>query len=167
MKNLTVKIEEIESAEELENIIQQNQLEILDESCNAYCYVTMGNDYIIGIEYRNHGIDIEYKLTDNNQYIYLGIGMHLLYLNINKREIAFCEKLGSAFLDLLKYVFNCYYIIICELDLYVYKDNNQLWEIGFRDIVADYELVDNKYIRILSDDGEEMVFSIKDGNVVL
>ena len=167
MNNLTVKIKKIESAGELENLIQQNQLEILDESCNTYCYITIEDDYIIGIEYRSHGIDIEYTFIDNKRYIYLGVGTYLLCLNIKKRKVVFCEKLGSVFLDLLSDLFNCYCIVICELDIYVYKNKNQLWKIGFRDIVVNYELVNNKYIKLVTDNGEEWVFSLKDGKVVL
>jgi hypothetical protein len=37
---------------------------------------------------------------------------------------------------------------------------------GFRDIVMDYELIDDKYIKVLTEGGEETIFSISDGNVI-
>ena len=41
-----------------------------------------------------------------------------------------------------------------------------MWKTGFRDIVVDYELMNDKYIRVVSDSGEETTFSINDGSVI-
>lgn len=166
MDDLKIKIDRIESAGELKRLIQDNQLLKLDETCNAYYYIEIEKDYLLGIECNSYGTDIEYKFADNNQYIYIGVGMHLLCLNIKKRDVCFCKELDSVFFEILTDSCDCYYVVLCELDLYVYKNNNQMWKTGFRDIVVDYELMNDKYIRVVSDSGEETTFSINDGSVI-
>ena len=126
----------------------------------------MDDDYNIGLACYSCGADLGYSLTNNNTIVYIGIGVHLLCLDLNSRDICFCKTLPSVFIEILSDSLGCYYVVICELDLYVYKNNNQLWKIGFRDIVIDYELIDDKYIKVLTEGGEETVFSISDGNVI-
>ena len=92
--------------------------------------------------------------------------MHLLCLNIKKRDVYFCKTLDSVFYEVLSDSLECYYVVMCELDLYVYKSNKQLWKIGFTDIVIDYELINDKYIRVVSDGGVETTFSVIDGSVI-
>jgi hypothetical protein len=166
MGKLKVIIEKKESQEELERILQNNQLMKLDETCNTYVYLEIEDTYIVGLAYYSLGIDIEYVVSGDNQYIYLGVGTKLVCIDFNKKEVVSCEKLSSAFLDLLKDDDDLYYIVVCELDLYVYMNNKLLWKTGFRDIVLDYELVDNKCIRIETDDGAEVVFNLRDGMLV-
>lgn len=166
MGKLRINIDRIESAGELEKIKHNSPIMKLDEACNTYCYISIANDFEIGVEYYNHGIDIEYKCTSNNKYIFWGIGIHLLCINIYKKEVVFCKELGSVFLELLSDLNNDYCVVICELDLYVYKNNNLLWKKGFKDIASDYELVNNKYIRIVSCDGKETIYSMNDGSII-
>lgn len=166
MECLKIKIDKIDSAGELESLVQGKQIFKLDETSNAYYYITIEKDYILGVECNNYGTDIECKFADNNQYIYIGVGMYLLCLDIKQRSACFCKELGSVFFEILTDSFGCYYVVICELDLYVYKNNNQVWEIGFRDIIVDYELMNDKYIRVVSNEGEETTFSINDGSII-
>lgn len=165
MDNIKVKIEKMESARELENLIQDKQLIKFDETNNTYCYILINNEYTIGIEYCNHGIDIAYQIDYKRNNVYFGIGLHLLCLDVVKGEIVFCKDLKSVFFEIITDADKNYFAIMCELDLYVYKNNIQIWEIGFRDVVTGYELVDDKYLKVLSDDSE-VTFSLKDGSVI-
>lgn len=165
MDNIKVRIEKIESAGKLENLIQHKQLIKFDETNNTYCYIVICDEYIIGVEYCNHGIDIAYQIDYKRNNVYFGIGQHLLCLDVVKRAIVFCKDLRSVFYEIITDADRNYFAIICELDLYVYRNNTQIWEIGFRDIVTGYKLVDDKYLKILSDDSE-VTFSLKDGSVV-
>lgn len=166
MDRLKMVIEKIESLGELEKLIQNNKLYKLDDVCNEYYYIAMEDDYIIGLACNSCGTDLEYKFADNNDIAYIGIGLHLLCLDRNRRDICFCKTLPSVFIEILSDSLRCYYVVICELDLYVYKNNNQLWKTGFRDIVIDYEIIDDKYIKVLTEGEKETIFSIYNGNVI-
>ena len=166
MDCLKIVIEKKESLGELERIIKSNKLLKLDDVCNEYYYIAIEDDFIIGIACNSCGVDLEYRFADNDDIVYICIGVHLLCLDVNSRNICFCKTLPSVFIEILSDSLGCYYVVICELDLYVYKNNNQLWKIGFRDIVMDYELIDDKYIKVLTEGGEETIFSISDGNVI-
>ena len=160
MDCLKIVIDKKESLGELERVIKSNKLLKLDDVCNEYYYIAIEDNFIIGIACNSCGVDLEYRSADIDDIVYIGIGVHLLCLDVNSRNICFCKTLPSVF------ILGCYYVVICELDLYVYKNNNQLWKIGFRDIVIDYELIDDKYIKVLTEGGEETIFSIYDGNVI-
>ncbi len=166
MHGFKMDIEKKESLGELEKSIQSDKLYILDDVCNEYYYIAIEDDYIIGLACNSCGADLEYRFADNNDIVYIGIGVHLLCLDINRRDICFCKTLPSVFIEILSDSLGCYYVVICELDLYVYKNNNQLWKIGFRDIVIDYELIDDKYIKVLTEGEDETTFSIYNGNVI-
>ena len=59
-----------------------------------------------------------------------------------------------------------YIIYICELDIFVYKnDGSFLWKMGFRDIIEDYYLDGDELIVIEYNDGDKISFSLESGKI--
>lgn len=164
MNELNIVINKKESLEELRRLVNANNLMSFDETCNAYYHLTIVDDYSIGIACNDCGGDIEY-IVSNNRYMYIGVGLHLVCVDILKKDICFDKNLNSVFCEFLSDSSRNYFAAICELDLCVYKNESILWKIGFRDMVVDYKLIDDQYIKVVSDRGEEILFSISDGSV--
>lgn len=161
-----IVIEKIDSAAELENTITKDNVISLDEVRNTYCKISIGEVLILGVEYYSHGIDIDYKLTNDGLLLFMGIGMHLLCVDIEKKKVLFIEELHSVFYEIMTDSNQDYFCIICELDLYCYNRGVKVWERGFRDILIHFNIMNDETISISCEDAKEYKISLKDGKII-
>lgn len=74
------------------------------------------------------------------------------------------KELSSIFFGLLSDKDKNYFCAVCELNLYCFHCHQMLWEIGFRDIVCEFKIIDNR-IKIACDDGNEYLFELSTGQI--
>ena len=55
--------------------------------------------------------------------------------------------------------------MICELDVYCYCAEKQKWKMGFKDIIVDYQIINDDKISLLCGDGVKYMLFLKDGKI--
>ena len=165
MEEENIYIEKIESFYELENKIDKEQLVLCDNVQNAFVIIHLKKSFQIGIAYYDYGIPIDFQFSKNNELLYLGVGKNFLCIDMKKNRILINNVLQSVFYELLCDLNKNYICVICELDVYCYYLKKQQWRMGFRDIVVDYSIINDK-LSILCDDGRQYMFYLESGKIV-
>lgn len=166
MRDKMIKIDKIDSARELESVIPRDNIITFDEIQNTYYKISIDEKFIVGVEYCSHGIKINYMLVHDESLLFIGIGMHLLCIDMKNKKILFTKELQSVFYEIIADTNHNYLCIVCELDIYCYVMEKEVWKMGFRDILIDFNIIDNKIIFALCDNGEEFKISIEDGKIL-
>ena len=166
MRDRMIKIDKIDSAGELESVISRDNIITLDKIQNTYCKINIYEEFAIGVKYCSHGIDIDYLLVKDESLLFIGIGMHLLCIDVKNNKILFTKELQSVFYGIMADSDGDYLCIVCELNIYCYTMEKEAWEIGFRDILTDFNIVDDDIVYISCEDGEEYRISIRDGKIL-
>ena len=161
-----IKIYQIDSARELETAIYVDDIITLGETQNTYCKINICGDYIIGVKYCNYGIDIDYKFSCDESLLYIGVGMYLLCIDINQKTILFIKELQSVFYEIIADNSHNYLCIMCELNIYCYAKVKEVWKIGLRDILNDFNIVDENILSVMCENGDELKISISDGKIL-
>lgn len=166
MRDKMIKIDKIDSARELESIISRDNIITFDEAQNAYCKISISEEFAIGVEYCSHGINIDYMFVNDESLLFIGIGMHLLCIDTENKKILFIKELQSVFYEIIADTKHDYLCIVCELDIYCYTMGKEVWKMGFSDILVDFYIIDDGIISISCEDGEEFRISIGDGKIL-
>lgn len=165
MDDNMVVMEEIDSVGELKNILSKENIIEFDEVQNTCYKISIGDKFVMGVAYCSHGIRIDYKMSNDGSLLFMGIGIHLLCIDVANEKILFSKKLQSVFYEIIadsKHNFLC---IVCELDIYCYGMGVEVWKLGFRDVITDFNIIDDETIYVLCAD-EEYNISIYDGKVL-
>lgn len=166
MRDKMIIIDKIDSARELENIISKDNIIMFDKRQNTYCKINISNEFAIGVEYCSYGINIDYMLVNDESLLFIGIGMHLLCIDMENKKILFTKELQSIFYEIIADSNHNYLCIVCELDIFCYIMEHEAWKMGFRDIIIDFKIIDNEIISVSCENGEEFKISIMDGKII-
>lgn len=166
MEQVDIHIKKIDSLGELESQIDKEQLILCDDMQNSFFIINYDNVRKLGVAYYDYGVAPDFQYSGDDSLLYSGFGKNFLCIDIYEDKILVNDNLPSVFYELC-YDSNKYYIcVICELDVYCYCAGKQIWEMGFRDIIVDYNIIDDAKISILCEDGVEYIFFLKDGKIV-
>lgn len=166
MRDEMIKIERIDSGRELESIISIENIITLDQTQNTYYKINIYEEFTIGIKYCSHGIDIDCKFVANDKLLFIGVGMHLLCIDTQKKKILFIKELKSVFFEILTNFNHDYLCVLCELNLYCYAMEKMVGEIDFREIITVFNKRDNDTICVSCENGEEFIISVMDGKLI-
>lgn len=155
----------IDSLGELKSQVNKEQLIICDDMQNAFFIINFDNARKLGVAYYDYGVDPDFQCSADGALLYLGFGKKFLCIDTYENKILVNDNLQSVFYELCYDANKNYICVICELDVYCYCAERQKWKMGFRDIIVDYNIIDNVKISILCDDGVEYILFLKDGKI--
>ena len=161
--NEDIIIKRIDTLMELENKLGGRKMVYCDEYHNMYAIINIRNSFEFGIAYADYGIDLMFGFDDKNDVCYIGAGQNLLLIDIKKKEILFNEKLFTVILDVINIGNDVY--VLCDLELICYSEKKEKWSTAFREMVTNYELLDNERLW-LDCDGRQLIINLQDGTVV-
>lgn len=165
MEQVNFQIEKVESMRELENSVDKEHLILCDDMQNAFLTINFDDERKIGVAYYNYGIMPEFQCSRDGTLLYLGVGKNFFCINNCKNKVLVDDNLQSIFYELLYDSNKNHICVICELDVYCYCAEKQKWKMGFRDVIVDYNIIDDTKIFIMCDDGTEYIFFLEDGKV--
>ena len=160
--NDEVIINRIDTLGELKNKLEGRKLIYCDEYCNEYAIVNIRNSFEFGIAYADYGMDLMFGFDDKNDVCYIGSGQNLLLVDIKNKEILFNKELFTVILDVIS-IENTIYVL-CDLELICYSEKKEKWSTAFREMVTNYELLDNEKLW-LDCDGRQLIINLQDGTV--
>ena len=161
--NEDIIIKRIDTLMELENKLGGRKMVYCDEYHNMYAIINIRNSFEFGIAYADYGIDLMFGFDDKNDVCYIGAGQNLLLIDIKNKEILFNEKLSIVILDVINIGNDVY--VLCDLELICYSEKKEKWSTAFREMVTNYELLDNERLW-LDCDGRQLIINLQDGPVV-
>ena len=161
--NEDIIIKRIDTLMELENKLGGRKMVYCDEYHNMYAIINIRNSFEFGIAYADYGIDLMFGFDDKNDVCYIGAGKNLLLIDIKNKEILFNEKLFTVILDVINIGNDVY--VLCDLELICYSEKKEKWSTAFREMVTNYELLDNERLW-LDCDGRQLIINLQDGTVV-
>ena len=161
--NEDIIIKRIDTLMELENKLGGRKMVYCDEYHNMYAIINIRNSSEFGIAYADYGIDLMFGFDDKNDVCYIGAGQNLLLIDIKNKEILFNEKLSTVILDVINIGNDVY--VLCDLELICYSEKKEKWSTAFREMVTNYELLDNERLW-LDCDGRQLIINLQDGTVV-
>lgn len=164
---VSFKKKSYESAMELEKNLDKSSFLISEEISESNNFIEYSNDFAnIGFIYYNVGLEPQIELLAQSNKIFLGVNKIYACLDYDSKSLLFKEELPSLLYEILVDSDAQYIIYICELDIFVYKnDGSFLWKMGFRDIIKDYYLDGDKSIVIEYNDGDKISFSLESGKI--
>ena len=162
LQKLTVEIKESEDLESLKHILNSKRLFIDDEIQNKYNYIEINGKIECGMAYYEYGIKPSVSI-ENVRILWIGFGKKIVAIDLYNGNIILEKELSSIFYELLLDTDQNYLCVICELNLYCFHHHQILWEIGFRDIICGFKIINNNKIEIVCNDGEEYLFELNTG----
>ena len=122
-------------------------------------------NFLFGLIYYYTGIKPKF-IIENNE-IFLGFDKEIICFSCEKKEVYRVIKLSSLFYDLFNIKGKKLILIICELDIYVINNGGLIvWEMGFKDLIVDFEILKNEKLKIITFDGDETIFLLENGKVL-
>ena len=161
--NEDIIIKRIDTLMELENKLGGRKMVYCDEYHNMYAIINIRNSFEFGIAYADYGIDLMFGFDDKNDVCYIGAGQNLLLIDIKNKEILFNEKLSTVISDVINIGNDVY--VLCDLELICYSEKKEKCSTAFREMVTNYELLDNERLW-LDCDGRQLIINLQDGTVV-
>ncbi|MBC2379019.1 hypothetical protein HBP49_12530 [Listeria welshimeri] len=154
-----------ESAMELETNLDRSSFLISEEISESNKFIKYSNDFVdIGFIYYDVGLEPQIELLTQLDKIFLGVNKIYSCLDYDSKSMLFKKELPSLLYEILVDSDAQYIIYVCELDIFVYKnDGSFLWKMGFRDVIEDYYLEGNESIVIEYNDGDKINFSLDSG----
>ncbi len=137
-----------------------------DDMQNTFLIVNFDNVQKIGIAYYDYGVAPDFQCSGDGELVYLGIGKNFLCIDIYENKVLVNDNLQSVFYELCYDSNKNHICAICELDLYCYCAEKQKWKMGFRDIIVDYNIIDDTKISISCDNGVEYIFFLENGKII-
>lgn len=156
----------MDSLRELESQVDKEQLILCDDMQNTFLIINFDDIRKMGVAYYDYGVAPDYQYFGADELLYLGLGKNFLCINVCEKRVLVNDNLQSIFYELLYDSNKNYICAICELDVYCYCIEKQKWKMGFRDIIVNYNIIDNDKISILCDNGMEYVFFLENGKMV-
>ena len=160
--NEEVIINRIDTLGELKNKLEGRKLIYCDEYCNEYAIVNRRNSFEFGIACADYGMDLMFGFDDKNDVCYIGSGQNLLLVDFRNKEILFNKELFTVILDVIS-IENTIYVL-CDLELICYSEKKEKWSTAFREMVTNYELLENERLW-LDCDGRQLIIDLQDGTV--
>ena len=145
--NEDIIIKRIDTLMELENKLGGRKMVYCDEYHNMYAIINIRNSFEFGIAYADYGIDLMFGFDDKNDVCYIGAG----------------QNLSTVILDVINIGNDVY--VLCDLELICYSEKKEKWSTAFREMVTNYELLDNERLW-LDCDGRQLIINLQDGTVV-
>lgn len=162
---VSFKKKSYESAMKLETGLDSSSFLISEEISESNKFIKYSNDFVdIGFIYYDVGLEPQIELLAQSNKIFLGVNKIYSCLDYDSKSMIFKKELPSLLYEILVDSDAQYIIYVCELDIFVYKnDGSFLWEMGFRDVIEDYYLEGNKSIVIEYNEGNKISFSLDSG----
>lgn len=124
------------------------------------------NSFVCAIVYYDYGIKPRILAQEDKSIWFIGFSKMLICFDYDIKKIFVQKELPSLFYEFIKVDSQNVVIAICELDVFVFKNDGEIiWNIGFRDIIIDFYIRDNKLF-IKCNDEDETIFLIIDGTIV-
>ena len=163
------EVKHYDSIREMCSIMNLNKSDImgdLSKENNSFMEIKLKSYGSIGIAYYNYGIKPRIEVKYDIPVLYLGLDKSFMSINYSTNRVIFHKVLDSIFYDYVSFEALNLILIIGELDVYVININgDQIWSIGFRDIIVDFTVNDSSlYVKI--NNGDETIFAIQDGAVI-
>lgn len=155
-------INRFDSFDEMRRELGEKTIVFCEDEQDRYAIVNIKNSFKFGMVYNLYGIELMFGFDDNNDVCYIAAGQNLISIDIKNKEILFNQKLFTVILDLFN-IENTVYIL-CDLELICYCDKKEKWRTAFREMVTDYELLENSRLWI-DCDGRKITINLKDGTV--
>ncbi len=165
MTPVNIKIENVDSLRELQNLVSKENIIVCNDVTNSYCTFEIDNNCRFGVAYCNYGIGLSYQADVSRGLVYLMAGDMLICIDYINKQVAFAEKMGSVIYELLADSKNNFVVVFCELDVYVYSGTDLKWKLGFGEILETCEIRNDEYLYIVSESNESFLLSIKDGSI--
>lgn len=166
MEQYILQYSKMDNFDALEGKIDKENIVLCDDIQNTFIVIAYDDVHRIGIAYYNYGIKPAYMYSEDCKYLYLGFGKKMICIDLNKNRITERESLSSIFYELISDSRRNYVCVVCELDLYCYQGNTNLWKIGFKDVIEEYQMVDDSKISIKCSDGTDYLFQLKNGELI-
>lgn len=160
-----INIKKLNSLSELKNQVNKKQLILCDDIQNTFFIINFDNTQKIGVAYYDYGIPPSFQYSIDGTLLYIGIGKNFLCISIYEKKILINDSLQSIFYELLYDSNKNHICVICELDIYCYYSRIQKWKIGFRDIIVNYNIIDDSKIAISCDNNIEYIFFLENGKM--
>lgn len=156
-----------ESAIELEQSLSEKSFLFSEKISESNKFIKFRNNLVdIGFIYYDVGLDPQVELLTLSNNVFLGINIICACLDCTRKTILFEKNLPSLLYEILIDSESKYIIFVCELDVFVYKnDGSLLWHMGFRNVIEEYCLKEKESIVIECDDGDTTTFSLESGRV--
>ena len=143
----SVIISRFDSFDEMKWKLGEKPIVFCEDEQDRYAIVNIKNSFEFGMAYNLYGIELMFGFDDKNDVCYIAAGQNLISIDIKNKEILFNQKLFTVILDL-----------IC------YSDKKEKWGTAFREMVTDYELLENSRLWI-DCEGRKITINLKDGTV--
>lgn len=161
-KTENITLYQVDSFYEMKELLQCKEIIFCEEEQNSYAAVGFGNYIVFGMAYYNYGIEPIFNLDRESGLCYIATGENLILFDFNNEKILFNEKLFTVILDVINIRKDVY--VLCDLELICYSEKKEKWSTAFRDIVTNYELLDNERLW-LDCDGRQLIINLQDGTV--
>lgn len=152
----------VESIDELRENIEEKNIYFSDNIYNRFDEIYLNGEKICGLVYYDYGISVKYYIDVINSRGFIGFGKKIICID-SKGKLYFEEELDSIFYELQPVSFGQFLIVICELDVYCFNCERLIWKIGFKDIVSDFNIIDNDTIEIISNEKDSFIFKVSNG----
>ncbi|WHX48235.1 hypothetical protein QNH46_19350 [Paenibacillus woosongensis] len=135
---------------------------------NRFEVITVSEvNFECGIAYYDCGIKPHIVVKDKNNKLFLGFEKNIICVDMSLDNIVFEKKLTSIFYEFIEVQSQNAVIAICELDIYVFNyEGKILWEMGLREVINEFYVIEDEKLCIVYDDGDELIFSITEGKVI-
>lgn len=163
---MNISFEKVDSIYEMECLIDRERIVFCDETQNTFLIICFDNNRAFGIAYFDYGIKPGLYYSINYRNLYLGFGIKFIAIDITQKKMLINDSLKSVFYEILTSSDMKFIYVICELDVYCYCNEKQVWERGFSDIIVDYNIIDNEQIVIVCDDGRRYTLIMQNGELV-
>lgn len=157
MNKQLIFLKDVESLLFLENKLCDKPLITSDDRQNKFYYVEANNKVICGITYYNYGIRPSFVMENNNRNLWIGFGKKVFCIDIFSLEIKLEEELVSIFYEVISDSVKKYICVICELDIYCFTSYKNIWKVGFKDIINEFEIDNDKKIKVRCNTDEFLV----------
>ena len=166
MEKRAVAINKVEGLLQLQNEVDKRLLIESDDIQNTYYLILINNVIRCGISYYDYGIKPNTIIDDMCLKMYIGFGKKFVCMDMQENSISYEKELSSIFYQLISNVNRSIICAVCELDIYCFNSEGMIWNIGFKNIINEYKIIDNCIISILCEDGEEYAFSLEKGDLM-
>ena len=159
----SVIISRFDSFDEMKWKLGEKTIVFCEDEQDRYAIVNIKNSFEFGMAYNLYGIELMFGFDDKNDVCYIAAGQNLISIDIKNKEILFNKELFTVILDVIS-IENTIYVL-CDLELICYSEKKEKWSTAFREMVTNYELLDNERLW-LDCDGRQLIINLQDGTVV-
>lgn len=167
MDKLDYSIETYDSEKEFLNVVKRRKIKLygdVEDTNNSFQILTVGKyNFEIGVIYYSFGLGLQ--VVFYSDILILGFERNLICINTRTDDTVYEKKILSFIWEflLVKY----YLVIVCDLEIHVLTlAGKYVWSVGFRDVIEDYDIMDERTIQIKCSDTREYYYDIATGEYV-